>query len=66
MKTGTTTLTKEGPSSLGESQRLINDDSAAGIKNFKLLETTVGFSFRMPFATMLATDAVVLDVRTIS
>jgi hypothetical protein len=36
VKIGTITLGKEGPSSSEEPQRLINDDSAIGSKNFEL------------------------------
>jgi hypothetical protein len=66
-ETWKTTSRREGLSLLEESQRLINDDSTIGTKNFKLWEIALGLSFIMtPFATMLATDAIVADVRIVS
>jgi hypothetical protein len=61
MEIGMTTTGMARSSSLEESQRSINDET------FEFGETTLGFSFILtPCATMLASNVVVLDVRTIS
>jgi hypothetical protein len=64
MKIGTTTSRREGLSSLEKSQRLINDDSTIGTKNFELSKIALGSSFiKTPSTTMLAIDAIVIGVK---
>jgi len=61
MEIGMMTTGMARSSSVKESQRSINDET------FEFGETALGFSFILTLcATMLATNVVVLDVRTIS